>query len=63
MIQKKKKKINAILWTIKIKLFVLMAKMERKLYDPLDKVLKKIQKKGITLNSKETECIVISKKE
>ena len=42
---------------------VLLAKSEKELQDLLDKVFEEGKKKGLTINCKKTECMVVSKKE
>ena len=41
---------------------VMIAKSERKLQDLLDKRVEESKKKGLTMNCKKTECMVVSKK-
>ena len=42
---------------------VLIAKSEKRLQDLLDKVVEESKKKGLTINYKKTECMVVSKRE
>lgn len=47
---------------VAIQMTLMMADIERKLQELLDKIVKESSKKGLTINCKQTECMDVSKR-